>query len=635
MGTFIEKNIKRIIAAILIVGLCLVIEILFNYHSILEGYETIDLSASIQLNEDEGSSEEYKILFEDTKGIYIKQLKLTGKFEANYTYSVDTIQKNQFGKEIQKTYSDTVNTWFTDFYTDINAKVTSLEITLNKDGDSELISVSISNEFEINKYRMVFFLTLFILIYSILFETIFIKKIEWFFLMYSLLFGCLIIVTAQPVKNSWDEQIHFANIYEIASGKNVKWTQAALDIANMNVVNCNTKAEFAQLRNYLDANGEIVLTEERDNLGLSYADLAYIPMIIFLKLGMLLNLPFSALFEFGKLGNLLLYILVMFHAIRMAKIKKIFLACLSMMPTALFQATSYTYDTVVFSFITFGCVLVANQFVDSKKKICNYKQIAIAILLFVVGSLSKAIYIPILLLILLVPQIGQQKKQNKVILVTGIMAICLLVMITFVLPTISNTVSGNLSYGGDSRGGDTSTVRQILSMLENPIGSVKVLVGNIFQFDNFRNLGYASADNYFFGNLMLLNFASLGILPDKWCAVLIPLLVLTLLYNDNYAGNRKVFSLTKKIFMSFIGIGIVGLIWVSMYLSFTPVGEEQIAGVQARYYLPLLYLGAMIITTDKIGINISSERMAKLTLFLVTILEAFAIYDIILCGRLL
>ena len=33
----------------------------------------------------------------------------------------------------------------------------------------------------------------------------------------------------------------------------------------------------------------------------------------------------------------------------------------------------------------------------------------------------------------------------------------------------------------------------------------------------------------------------------------------------------------------------VGLIWLAMYLSFTPVGTDAIYGVQARYYLPLVF----------------------------------------------
>lgn len=52
----------------------------------------------------------------------------------------------------------------------------------------------------------------------------------------------LIIAAAQPTCNSWDEQIHFRDSYRIASGHNVEWTEAGLNI--MNRIN-HTMAVFA------------------------------------------------------------------------------------------------------------------------------------------------------------------------------------------------------------------------------------------------------------------------------------------------------------------------------------------------------------------------------------------------------
>ena len=68
---------------------------------------------------------------------------------------------------------------------------------------------------------------------------------------------------------------------------------------------------------------------------------------------------FSVLYALGKIGNLLIYILVMFWAIKLAKRKKLFLIFVALMPTPLFLAASYTYDTIVFSFITLACVLLS------------------------------------------------------------------------------------------------------------------------------------------------------------------------------------------------------------------------------------------------------------------------------------
>lgn len=90
----------------------------------------------------------------------------------------------------------------------------------------------------------------------------------------------------------------------------------------------------------------------------------------------------------------------------------------------------------------------------------------------------------------------KKKPKKKVILWSGIIIILMLVMLTFVLPTLSNAAAGNITFGGDSRGGDTGVVRQIVSMIKHPWASVKLMLVSVFKFDNFRNLGYDTADNF-------------------------------------------------------------------------------------------------------------------------------------------
>ena len=184
--------------------------------------------------------------------------------------------------------------------------------------------------------------------------------------------------------------------YKLSFTKNIDWTEAALNIKNINTVTCNTKAEYAELREYMNQAGKVhVYTEKKENIVPSYTVLAYVPQAIFLKLGRIFHFSFSLMYAFGKIGNLLLYISVMFWAIKIAKIKQLFLLFLTLMPTNLFLASSYTYDTVVFSFFTLGCVIWVNEmfFYESKT---SAKKIIFMILLFTIGSFSKAVYIPII-----------------------------------------------------------------------------------------------------------------------------------------------------------------------------------------------------------------------------------------------
>ena len=625
------KKHKRIVAAVVILILTAVIELVCNLPAIRGGYDNLDLTKYITVEKEE-NKEKYVISYSSSQKFYIKELKLSGSFPKEYSYTIKTKEYNSFDKESEEYYSDTVNSWFSDFYTNLNKKVTSIEITLNKVEDAELTAVSCSNRFEVNNYRVLFFLVAFSLLYCLLFEKKIYKKLEWLFVVYALIFGLLLIFYAQPVKNSWDEQIHFGNAYSLAFGRNVEWTEAAELTKNGETVTCNTKAEFAELRAYLnEKNDTVVYTEQKESLIPAYSSLAYIPQAIFIKIASILKTSFSLLYALGKIGNLLIYILVMFWAIKLAKRKKLFLIFVALMPTSLFLAASYTYDTIVFSFITLACVLWANELYNES---INIRKTIGMVLLFAIGCFSKAVYIPMILIMLILPIASTKKKKDKIIVWTMILCITCLVMLTFVLPTLTSTMAGDLSFGGDSRGGATSVVGQLVSMVKHPMASIKLMVKSIFELDNFRNLGYPEADNYFFGNLMFLNFANLGILTDKWSCVIIVLAGMLLLTPDqqNIRYERKL-SIMDKIIIAIAVIGTIGFIWLALYLSFTPVGETHISGVQARYYLPLLYLGALIFNGKRISLKCDYCKLSRAVFVVSCCLGTMMIYQYELMGR--
>ena len=627
-----SNNHRRMIAAMVIIFLVAAIEIIYNYQAIVQNTKLIDVSDSIQAFAEDGY-EWYEILYTPEESVYIGQIKLTGIFTKDITYGIETVETNSFGKEETRYYSDLINTCFTEFYTDLEKKVTSIKIALMKPEESELIGVFFTNHFDINKYRILFWVVVFTLFYMVFFERRFLKNIEQYFAIFAVLFGILSVVFVQTTRASWDEQIHFRNVYGMACGRNVEWTEAAWDIVNMDTVNCNTKQEFALWHNYVNELGEDKLfTQMKETAVVPYSYVAYIPMAVFLRIGMLLNMPFSMLYEFGKLGNLFLYIFIMYWAIRLAKQKKLLLAFIAMMPTSLFLAASYSYDSVVFSFITLGCVLWINETLFSENGY-HPGRIILAILLFTFGSFSKAVYIPVVLLMIFLPQFMKLQKGQRLIFYIGVFAVFTLVVMTFVLPTLSNTVAGNLSFGGDSRGGDTSVTRQLISMIKHPLASIKLMVENVFALDNFRNLGYAEADNFFVGNLMFLNFAILGILSDKWAALFIFVFVLLLFYKDPREPEPKKYSIWLRIGIILVLAMTVFLIWLALYLDFTPVGSEYIAGVQARYYLPLIYLGALLTLNKKIKVHVSYEGMSKLMMITANIFEMILIYDNMLKGR--
>ena len=171
-------------------------------------------------------------------------------------------------------------------------------------------------------------------------------------------------------------------------------------------------------------------------------------------------------------------------------------------------------------------------------------------------------------------------------------------------------------------------------MLEHPWVCIKMFVRDILSLDNFRNSGIEAYNNFFVGNLMFLNYYLLGVMPDKWCLLLLPVLVVLLLYREDETEKLKLPGKGQQAFVLVLLALIVAAIWGSLYLVFTPVGDTQIAGVQARYYLPLLYPAALMIRNKKMYIQAGYEGIAKITMAAALVLAAVSMYDFILKSRL-
>lgn len=629
------KKYKRIAAGVVMLFLIVAIEIGFNYPSMKAGYEWSEISDTVKIEDVEGQKY-YVVSFTPTEECYIKQMRIKGQFIKNAVCYIETVERNGFGKLEEHIYEDSISDWFSEISTNLDVTVTELRVKVPVDSLTEEPTVEVSNIFEFNKYRMIFFGTVFILLYSIIFEPFFRKKLEWYFVLYALLFGSLIILYTQPQVSCWDEKIHFATTYRIASGPVIEWNEAAELISKGVSPKCDTKAEYALLRFVMNEKGKntiAVTTQERPLV--TFSQLAYIPSALFLKVGILLRLPFTMQFMLGKFGTLLTYIVVMFWAIRLAKCRKLFLVFISMMPTSIFIASAYTYDCVGFSFITLAGVLWTNEFFTEKKEY-RKKPVILSLILFIVGCSAKIIYMPLALVLLLLPQLKIKNRKVKIGLNVSIVTICVLVMLTFLGPLLLDLLNGRLIFG-DARGGATSMAGQLVSMQQNIVHSIQMFIEQIFSLDNFRNGGTPATDDFFVGNLLFLNYHNLGVMADKWCLLLLPVLTILLLYRDEDTESGTAMRTVKKSQVLFAA-GLIGLvvvlIWLSMYLAFTPVGEDQILGVQPRYYLPLLYLAAVLIQNKNIFVQMPKKTVIRLSLSVALIFETVSIFDFLLKNRL-
>ena len=83
------KKHKRIVAAVVILILTAAIELVCNFPAIRGGYDNLDLTKYITV-EKEGNKEKYVISYSSPQKFYVKELKLSGSFPKEYSYTIKT-----------------------------------------------------------------------------------------------------------------------------------------------------------------------------------------------------------------------------------------------------------------------------------------------------------------------------------------------------------------------------------------------------------------------------------------------------------------------------------------------------------------------------------------------------------------
>lgn len=301
---------------------------------------------------------------------------------------------------------------------------------------------------------------------------------------------------------------------------------------------------------------------------LQYSYLGYIPGAIGLWLGRLLQLPFDAVFLFGRISSVLFFFTLVYFSVKKLKSQKILALAFALIPSILFISANYSYDTWVTGWLLFGFLRYLSWLQNPDQKL-SCKEVAIVLLSFIVGLGPKAIYFPIFFLLLFIPKAKFPNKifarRYRIVVVLS----ALLVLSTFLLPFV---VQG--PGGGDIRGGsDVNSANQVMFVLEDPLRYMGILANFLF---GYLSLEGSSAYTNLFA---YLGTSTLGALP------LVALLLVAV--TDSGSANYPYAKWRYRFGALALLIGTSALMASALYVSFTAVGSETVAGCQGRYLLPL------------------------------------------------
>ena len=406
------------------------------------------------------------------------------------------------------------------------------------------------------------------------------RKPEVFFIILCLLIGLNFTLFYPAGLVSWDEEYHASNAIRYSYLGNTRYSV-------QDELSLTTGRSFEKTLAYFDE----TLKEQNElyNQGIIKwrnglpADKNFWTIFsgIGFYIGRALKLPYHWIWSLGRSFGLMAYTVIGYFAIRRLKTGKMILSAVLLIPTCIFLASTFSYDSGVISFTALGMSYLVREWQEPEKKI-EWKNAFIMIGAFFLGCRAKAIYFPVLLLPLFMRK-GKFADSKQRWLYMGLTIGALLILLaSFAIPFVFS------SGEGDARGGENvNSFGQVRFILSNPIEYSKILL-------NFLR-GYLNPDGI---SQFLTFFAYMGTAPNY---VLYLMVMVALAFTDRDGRDLDVSgNIKSKAFMLVILFGTVALVATSMYVSFTPVGSSSINGCQQRYLLPLFFPAMMLVCPGKI-----------------------------------
>lgn len=323
----------------------------------------------------------------------------------------------------------------------------------------------------------------------------------------------------------------------------------------------------------------------------------YGPAAVGISIGRLLHCSYFLTIMLGRLVNLIVYVLLCFFALRIIPAGKYMLSAIMLLPIALQEAASISYDAVINGILFLFLALLIN--LSYSKGVSAKQWMLLAVLGIMVALVKGGVYLPLLLFGILIYR--QQKTKSFKKWQLGIAAGGLVVVIAafFIkyLPTVLRMLSPTKGELVSVEEGACYTMGYVLT---HPHRFVYAVWNTIIQV----------GDNNLAG-LLGGRLAWLGIQPN-WFLLII--LLITILLLTHVEGDTIKLKIRDRIVYCLSIVATVGLIMLSMYVSFTVSGAAYVQGLQGRYFLCLFPLACFLLRSPMV--HVEKIKTAKISMVL-------------------
>ena len=322
----------------------------------------------------------------------------------------------------------------------------------------------------------------------------------------------------------------------------------------------------------------------------AYSAVPYVPAAVGIRLAEAIGLDVGDTVLLTRLAGLLAYLLDRGFALRALRGFRIqWLAfTVAVLPIAVFQAGTVTADTVTNALaILVSCLLVKGVFLDAK---LSRLEVVAALAATLALPLSKPTYVILAMLVVLIP--ARQFGFGRILrwlpwCFAALGAALFAAWMKIAAPTGDGMgLMRKPSEWHSVRPGD-----QLHGILSDPVHFLNTFGDSIW----FRDQRWF---DQFFGEL---GFAYIDVPALSILACLLALAVSAGIA-DQLSGDRL-----RTWIIALAVLASVAMIYVTLYMSFTPVGYWMIDGVQGRYFVPLA-IAALAVILRWMPLRLSDSR---------------------------
>lgn len=496
---------------------------------------------------------------------------LTDNTFMDFSYVEDCPQEEETLK-VRITATSTIGHAVTVWTTDNDALKDCSLVVNGKEMESDLAMQSIAYSDRVNFAWPILVLCVFCIILAMIILPIDRIRLENKYLLIALSLGLIYTIVMTPLSIP-DEQTHYQSAFKLSNilcckpGDSSWGKSFYFDYHNLSGHN-NTGFGYDRIMN------ELFEAPSEDQMGMVpfVSSIGYLPMLlpqaIGLSIGQLLGTNFLITFYLGRLTNLLFYIGCAYIAIKITPRFKLLFFMTGIMPMALHQAASYSYDTFIngMSLLLIAFFLYA---VESKKPIPFRKILYIA----VIGTLlapAKIIYASLLFIMFAIPaKRFVDKKRYILSLATVFLSAALIIVLLHI-----NDILSVSSIGMPSTNWEGGYNYSIADILERPLDMLRVF------YLTFRTLVWSWFEQAI-GRVM----SGQTMVIDQWIVTIYS--VLMLLSSFDFKGERTLTARERWVYAVAALLPVLMLMFI-MLISWTSNTHDLILGVQGRYFIPCI-----------------------------------------------